>query len=43
LERQADIASGFLKQSVVAAKAGEKLALLLDIDETSLHLGSGDE
>jgi hypothetical protein len=36
LERRADIAIGFLKRSVVAAKSGEKLALLLDIDETSL-------
>ena len=36
LEHQADLAIGFLKQSVAAAKAGEKLALVLDIDETSL-------
>jgi predicted secreted acid phosphatase len=36
LEHQADIAIGFLKQSVNAAKSGEKLAIVLDIDETSL-------
>jgi predicted secreted acid phosphatase len=36
LEYQADVAIQFLKQSVAAAKPGEKLALVLDIDETSL-------
>jgi predicted secreted acid phosphatase len=36
LDRQADLALGFLTQSVAAAKPGEKLALVLDIDETSL-------
>jgi predicted secreted acid phosphatase len=36
LEHQADLAIGFLNQSVAAAKPGEKLALVLDIDETSL-------
>jgi len=36
LERQADVAIGFLKQSVTSAKGGEKLAIVLDIDETSL-------
>jgi predicted secreted acid phosphatase len=36
LEHQIDIASGFLNQSVAAAKPGEKLALVLDIDETAL-------
>jgi predicted secreted acid phosphatase len=36
LEHQADVAIGFLKQSAAAAKAGQKLALVLDIDETAL-------
>jgi predicted secreted acid phosphatase len=36
MERQADIAIGFLKQSVAAAQPKDKLALVLDIDETSL-------
>jgi len=36
LEHQADVAIQFLKQSVQSAKPGEKLALVLDIDETSL-------
>jgi predicted secreted acid phosphatase len=36
LERQSDLAVGFLKQSVAAAKTTEKLAIVLDIDETSL-------
>jgi len=36
LERQADIAIGFLKQSIASAKPGDKLAIVLDIDETSL-------
>ena len=36
MEHQADSAMGFLKQSVAMAKPGEKLALVLDIDETSL-------
>lgn len=36
LEHQADLAIGFLQQSVAAAKPGEKLAVVLDIDETSL-------
>jgi predicted secreted acid phosphatase len=36
LNHQADLAIGFLKQSVATAKPGEKLAVVLDIDETSL-------
>jgi predicted secreted acid phosphatase len=36
LERQAEIAIGLLGQSVVAANPGGKLAIVLDIDETSL-------
>jgi hypothetical protein len=36
MERQINAALGFLKQSVATAKPGEKLALVLDIDETSL-------
>lgn len=36
LEHQAEIAIQFLKQSVAAAHPEEKLALVLDIDETSL-------
>jgi len=36
LERQSDLAIGFLKQSVAAAQPRDKLALVLDIDETSL-------
>lgn len=36
LEHQADIAIQFLKASVASAKPGERLAIVLDIDETSL-------
>jgi predicted secreted acid phosphatase len=36
LEHQADLAIGFLKQSVANSKPGEKLAIVLDIDETAL-------
>lgn len=36
LERQADLAISFLKESVASAKPGEKLAIVLDIDETAL-------
>ena len=36
IDRQIDLAMGFLRQSVANAKTGEKLALVLDIDETSL-------
>ena len=36
LNHQGDLAIGFLKQSVATAKPGEKLAVVLDIDETSL-------
>lgn len=36
LEHQADLAIVFMNQSVAAAKAEEKLAIVLDIDETSL-------
>lgn len=36
LEWQSDLAIGFLRQSVATAKAGERLAIVLDIDETSL-------
>lgn len=36
LDRQADVAIAFLKQSAATAKPTEKLALVLDIDETSL-------
>ena len=36
LEQQADLAIGFLSQSVLGAKPGERLAIVLDIDETSL-------
>lgn len=36
LERQADVAIAFLKQSIAEAKPGEKLAIVLDIDETAL-------
>jgi predicted secreted acid phosphatase len=36
LERQADLAIFFLKQSVENSKPGEKLAIVLDIDETAL-------
>ena len=36
LERQSNLAIGFLKQSVTAARPGPKLAIVLDIDETSL-------
>jgi predicted secreted acid phosphatase len=36
IERQIDLAIGFLKQSVASRKGTEKLALVLDIDETAL-------
>jgi len=36
LERQADIAIHFLKESLATAKPGDKLAIVLDIDETAL-------
>ncbi len=36
LEHQADLAIQFLKESVASAKPGDKLAIVLDIDETSL-------
>jgi predicted secreted acid phosphatase len=36
LERQADIAIQFLKESLASAKPGERLAIVLDIDETAL-------
>jgi predicted secreted acid phosphatase len=36
LEHQADIAIRFLKESFASAKPGEKLAIVLDIDETAL-------
>jgi predicted secreted acid phosphatase len=36
MEGQIEAARGLLKQSVATAKPGEKLALVLDIDETSL-------
>jgi len=36
LERQADQAIVFLKQSVENSKPGDKLAIVLDIDETAL-------
>lgn len=36
LERQADFAISFLKHSVAAKKPGEKIAIVLDIDETAL-------
>jgi predicted secreted acid phosphatase len=36
IEHQIDVAMGLLKESVAEAKPGEKLALVLDIDETSL-------
>ena len=36
MEHQSNIAIASLKQSVATAKPGEKLALVLDIDETSL-------
>lgn len=36
LEKQADVAIGFLRHSVTDAKPGEKLAIVLDIDETAL-------
>ena len=39
LERQADVAIAFLKQSIAEAKPGEKLAIVLDIDETALSNG----
>jgi hypothetical protein len=41
LERQADLAIGFLNQSALAEKPGEKLAIVLDIDETSLSNWGG--
>jgi predicted secreted acid phosphatase len=36
IKRQIQLAMDFLKQSEAAAKPGEKLAMVLDIDETSL-------
>jgi predicted secreted acid phosphatase len=36
MERQASIAIQFMRDSVASAKTGEKLAIVLDIDETSL-------
>lgn len=36
IDRQIDVAMNFLKQSVATGKPGEKLAIVLDIDETSL-------
>jgi len=36
MDRQIKLATDFLKQSAATAKYGEKLALVLDIDETSL-------
>jgi acid phosphatase len=36
LERQADLAIAFLKQSVESSKPGENLAIVSDIDETAL-------
>lgn len=36
LEHQADIAIRFLKESLATAKPGDKLAIVLDIDETAL-------
>jgi predicted secreted acid phosphatase len=36
IERQIDLAIGFMKQSVARRKGTEKLALVLDIDETAL-------
>jgi predicted secreted acid phosphatase len=36
LEHQAEVAINFLKQSVASARPDEKLAIVLDIDETSL-------
>jgi predicted secreted acid phosphatase len=36
LERQADIAIKFLKESLASSKPGERLAMVLDIDETAL-------
>jgi acid phosphatase len=36
LNRQADVAISYLRRRVARARAGEKLALVLDIDETSL-------
>lgn len=36
LQRQADVAINFLRQSVASSKPGDKLAIVLDIDETSL-------
>jgi predicted secreted acid phosphatase len=36
MERQSNLAIGFLKQSVATAKRTDKLAIVLDIDETSL-------
>jgi predicted secreted acid phosphatase len=36
IERQANIALGLLRQSLATAKVGEKMAIVLDIDETSL-------
>src|SRR5258708_4305603 len=42
IERQIDLAIGFLKQSVASRKGGEKLALVLDIDETALSDLAGE-
>jgi predicted secreted acid phosphatase len=36
MEHQADVALGYLRQSVAAARPGEKLAVVLDVDETAL-------
>jgi predicted secreted acid phosphatase len=36
IERQIDLAIGFLKQSIASRTASKKLALVLDIDETAL-------
>ena len=36
LDRQAQVATAFLKQSIASARPGDKLAIVLDVDETSL-------
>ncbi len=36
MERQSELALGFLRASAAGAKPGEKLAVVLDIDETAL-------
>ena len=36
IARQSELALGFLKASVAGARPGEKLALVLDVDETAL-------